>query len=448
MDTTHPSFYERLLNWLRPESKTETIILGPSQAQPLRFRLPEKIGRRYRPVRTLGKGAFGIVYLAKDEWIGRLVAIKLLSSKYRSNESIHQRFLQEARIAGQLEHPNIVSIYDVDDDGEAACIIMEYLAGGSLARLLQVEGKLDVETSLIYLRQMLVGLGAAHQMGVVHRDIKPRNILFDQNGTAKVSDFGVAHLPIEAGGIDQAGDLTTFGTPTYMAPEQMQPGHPIDSRADLYATGLVLYEMLNGRRRHTFPGQAAFQEMYNELEINGKLRRDEFPEDFAADVFVLNQRLLAFRPSDRFANAQLAIDNVDELLRDLRASQGRPEIDPEAAGTSSFHRDMYEDILRLFLVDGVVSPAERHQLLKRSQRLGMSPQEAYEAEERVRLELKLPLQRQLEEFEVLVETVLKDRDFTDEDQRILREMAARFNIAPAEQRKIQETVQARLHHPK
>jgi len=162
-------------------------------------KLPVEVERRYTIKRILGKGAFGIVYLAEDRKLGHLVAVKQLLKSCAKDPEIHERFTQEARIGAQLGHPNIVNVFSLEEDENSACIIMEYLGGGSLASYIQGDKRLDVGTSVRIFVGILNGLDAAHHIMVIHRDIKPQNILFGPQGEPKISDFGVRAPPGRGG---------------------------------------------------------------------------------------------------------------------------------------------------------------------------------------------------------------------------------------------------------
>jgi serine/threonine protein kinase len=203
----------------------------------------------YRITRALGQGAFGTVYLAQDTLLDRPVAIKELTAAAQADWAAFQRFLQEARAAGSLNHPNIVTIYALKSADATVYLVMEYLPGGSLRTLLTQRGRLPVDDAVRIAADVCDGLAAAHAKGIVHRDIKPENILLTADGRAKVGDFGIAHVPRTAGGA-YAGGLTQTGfqpgTLIYMSPEQIR-GEAVDGRSDVYQVGALLYEMLAGR---------------------------------------------------------------------------------------------------------------------------------------------------------------------------------------------------------
>ena len=203
----------------------------------------------YRITRALGQGAFGTVYLAQDTLLDRPVAIKELTAAAQADRAAFQRFLQEARAAGSLNHPNIVTIYALKPADATVYLVMEYLPGGSLRGLLNQRGRLPVDDAVRIAADVCDGLAAAHAKGIVHRDIKPENILLTADGRAKVGDFGIAHVPRTAGGA-YVGGLTQTGfqpgTLIYMSPEQIC-GEAVDGRSDVYQVGALLYEMLAGR---------------------------------------------------------------------------------------------------------------------------------------------------------------------------------------------------------
>ncbi len=208
----------------------------------------QKIGR-YNIAAELGKGAMGVVYKATDPNIGRTVAIKTtrLDTHGIDTESLLQRFKNEARSAGTLNHPNIVTIYDAGEQDGVFYIAMEYIEGETLHALLSQHRSLPVEKVIEIVRQVCAGLDYAHAHGVIHRDIKPANVMLAASGSVKVMDFGIA----KAGGTMTATGQV-LGTPNYMSPEQVK-GKPIDGRSDLFSVGVLLYEMLTGEK--PFDGQ-------------------------------------------------------------------------------------------------------------------------------------------------------------------------------------------------
>lgn len=260
---------------------------------------------RYQVISRLGEGAMANVYRAIDPGIAREVAIKVLKPEYARNEALNLRFLREARAAGALSHPNIATIYEVGEDGGGAFIAMELVEGQPLDTVLQAHGRMPYERVLQLGQQLAGALAYAHRAGVVHRDVKPSNILLSTDGrTAKLVDFGVARIDDSACGGGGELERTQFGqlvgTPRYMSPEQAL-SLPVDHRSDLFSLGIVLYEMVTGKV--AFPGIGLAT-----LAIQIAQERVEPIEKSAADCppglrFVVD-KLLAKKPDQRFADGE------------------------------------------------------------------------------------------------------------------------------------------------
>ncbi len=279
----------------------------------------ETLGR-YTINGRLGEGAMADVYRAVDPSIGREVAIKVLKPEYARNAGLNVRFLREARAAGALSHPNIATIYEVGDDDGAAYIAMELVEGQPLDVHLQANGRIPYERALLLGQQLAGALAYAHRAGVVHRDVKPSNILLSSDGrTAKLVDFGVARM--DEG--DPEGDnehlaRTQFGqmigTPRYMSPEQAL-SLPVDHRSDLFSLGIVLYEMVTGKA--AFPGIGLAT-----LAIQIAQEQVEPIERSASDCppglrFIID-KLLAKKPEQRFADGD-AVRRA--IMRELSATE-------------------------------------------------------------------------------------------------------------------------------
>jgi serine/threonine-protein kinase len=209
--------------------------------------LPARLGR-YVPIERLGAGAMGVVWRAHDPAIDRSVAIKVMRTSMldeAARDAFLERFRTEVRAAGRCSHPAIVAVYDFADDAEAPYIVMEFVEGTTLGRLLResAANRASITPRLVAaMLEVLDGLGAAHATGVVHRDVKPGNIMITPSGAAKLADFGIARVDLSA----LTGTGAMIGTPGYMAPEQAL-GRPVDQRADLFAVAAILYEILVGR---------------------------------------------------------------------------------------------------------------------------------------------------------------------------------------------------------
>jgi eukaryotic-like serine/threonine-protein kinase len=269
---------------------------------------------RYRIERKLGAGGMADVYLAEDQELGRRVAIKILNDRHAADDSFVERFRREAKNAAGLSHPNIVSIYDRGEAEGTYYIAMEYLDGRSLKELIVGRGPAPIKTAIDYARQILAAVGFAHKHGIVHRDIKPHNVLVGPEGRLKVTDFGIARSG--ASQMTEVGSI--IGTAQYLSPEQAR-GAPVDQTSDLYAVGVVLYEMLTGQVPFTgdTPLEIAMKHL-SEVPVPPSELRPEVPHDL--DSVVL--RALAKDPHERYRSAE-------EMDADLqRVLEGMP-VDPE-----------------------------------------------------------------------------------------------------------------------
>ncbi|MGW2249189.1 protein kinase domain-containing protein [Kitasatospora sp. NPDC001660] len=273
-----------------------------------RMRAGDLIGGRYRLKALLGRGGFGSVWLAADELLGRDVALKVLLEEHAADQETVRRFIREARTVGGLASPHIVTVHDFGrvptGSGETHYIVMELVRGRSLAEILK-DGVPDPVDALRWTRHVCRALDAAHREGVVHRDIKPENVMIASNtGKAKVLDFGIARLLTQSAVLTSTGNIV--GTVPYLAPECWS-GAGADSRADLYALGVMLYELCTGRR--PFRAASAAEYMYKHLEETPARVRTTDPA-----LGELIARLLAKDPADRPADAA----EVHRRLREVR----------------------------------------------------------------------------------------------------------------------------------
>ena len=277
----------------------------------------------YTIVKQLGKGGMGAVYLAKSPSSGKLYAIKIMvPPDGPQRHEWRQRFVREAEFAMRVRHKNLVCVYDVGEDPatEYCYIIMDYVPGGSLSDRIKAQGKLDIRTAIDITIKIASALDAVHSAGIVHRDVKPDNIMFDADGAPKLSDLGVAKV---SGSDDDTSVTKTgvlLGTPAYMSPEQMMNSHEVDARADIYSLGMVLYEMLTGRR----PNDTSTIVQLLAKAIQGEELPDVRtvrPEVSVAVSYVLS-RMVAVKPEARPSSAV----EVARLLYD--AATGRLLVKP------------------------------------------------------------------------------------------------------------------------
>jgi eukaryotic-like serine/threonine-protein kinase len=267
---------------------------------------------RYRILRRLGSGGMATVYLAEDEELGRRVAIKILSERYANDEAFIERFRREAKSAAGLSHPNVVSIYDRGEAEGTYYIAMEVIEGRSLKEIILTRGALPVDVAIAFAKQLLEALRYAHRHGIIHRDIKPHNVLVSSEERVKgheprlkVTDFGIARHG--ASQMTEAGSI--MGTAQYLSPEQAR-GAPVTAASDLYSAGVVLYEMLTGKV--PFTGDSAIEiamKHVNELPKPPSQLRPEVPPEL--DKIVL--RALAKEPEDRYQTAEGFIEDLERV---------------------------------------------------------------------------------------------------------------------------------------
>jgi serine/threonine protein kinase len=274
---------------------------------------------RYRILRKLGTGGMANVYLAEDEVLGRRVAIKILNDRHAGDDQFVERFRREAKNAASLSHPNIVSIYDRGEAEGTYYIAMEYLDGRSLKELIVARGPAPIHLAVDYTRQILAAIRFAHRHGIVHRDIKPHNVLVDGEGRLKVTDFGIARAGVSQ--MTEAGSI--IGTAQYLSPEQAK-GAPVDQTSDLYSVGVVLYELLTGEVPFSgdTPVEIAMKHLSTVPEPPSSKRAD-VPREL--DMVVM--RALGKDPSERYQSAE----EMDADLRRINRGVAISPVTEEAA---------------------------------------------------------------------------------------------------------------------
>src|ERR1700760_1231241 len=270
---------------------------------------------RYRLEAKLGSGGMSTVYLAKDTTLDRPVAVKVMHREMSEQADQLERFRQEARAVAKLSHPNVVSVIDAGEDGGYPYIVFEYVEGETLKARINRVGALDTQESLAYAIEIGRGLTVAHARKMIHRDIKPQNVLIDAEGRAKLTDFGISRQ-LEQDGMTATGRV--LGTTDYVAPEQAM-GHGADQRSDIYSLGVVLFEMLTGEVPFAADSQVgvAMKHVNEELPDVQSLR----PELSAASALVV-ERATAKDPAKRYAEIGEMIDDLSTALEVEAARAG------------------------------------------------------------------------------------------------------------------------------
>ena len=310
---------------------------GPAHDEPLTFLAPgtrpDALGRigHYEVLQVLGKGGFGIVFRAFDEMLQRVVALKVMAPQLAATSPARRRFLREARLSAQVRHENVVHVYEVAEQ-PLPYLAMEFIPGETLQQKLDRVGPLDVPETLRIGRQIAEGLAAAHATDLIHRDIKPGNVLLEGGQhKVKITDFGLARAADDAS-ISQSGIIA--GTPMYMAPEQAE-GHTLDQRADLFSLGSVLYQMVAGRP--PFRANTTVAVLKRVAEDKPRAVREIIPEtpQWLCDIIA---KLHAKNPDDRYQSAREVAYVLADCEAQLKANaklkdfsripQGKPAAGP------------------------------------------------------------------------------------------------------------------------
>jgi tetratricopeptide (TPR) repeat protein len=268
-----------------------------------------RIGRRYEIVRLLGRGGMGAVYLARDHALGRDVALKVVAAHLADDEGVALRFKREIQLSSLVTHPNVLRVFDLGEADGLKFLTMQFIEGETLADLMKRERPLPIPRCLTVFHQICEGLAAAHAQKVMHRDLKPQNVLIDREGRVYLTDFGLARSS-QLSTVTRAGAL--MGTPQYMSPEQVK-GDPVDERSDIFSLGVMLHELLAGKP--PFSGDTLFELMMSRTRAPARPAREANPEVPLYLQRILD-RCLAVDPALRY-------QSVPELLADLDAKKAR-----------------------------------------------------------------------------------------------------------------------------
>ncbi|MCB2160536.1 protein kinase [bacterium] len=380
----------------------------------------QKFGR-YEIIEEIGRGGMAVVYLARDiEGDAQEIALKVLQREYASQDRIHARFTREVQTISKLKHPAIVPVFDNGEVEGRPYLIMRHMSGGSLKDLLS-NGPLDLETSNTIIERISGALQEAHEQGVVHRDIKPGNILFDENGQSYLADFGIAKVLLT--------DETTLtatgvgvGTPSYMSPEQIQGRREIDARSDIYSMGVVLFEMLTGKK--PYAGETPIQVIFMQVSdpIPDILEYvPELPEGTASVIY----KAMAKAPEERYQRVNHLVAAVREVVLGERERKRREEED-------RIQREKEEEERRLRL--------EREEEERRQAAIEAEKQRiaALEVEERKKAEAELKRKQELEAERERQKQAELQRQQAFEAERKKKEEAEAERLRIAEEKKQQQ----------
>src|SRR3954463_2734118 len=299
---------------------------GPSE--------PRTLGERYQLGELIGRGGMAEVHVGRDLRLGRTVAIKLLRIDLARDPSFQARFRREAQSAAALNHPNIVAVYDTgeepmpDGTGVGPYIVMEYVQGETLRDVLRSGGRLLPERSLEITEGLLAALDYSHRHGIIHRDVKPGNVMLTPAGQVKVMDFGIARAVA-----DSAATMTqtsaVLGTAQYLSPEQAR-GETVDARSDVYSAGCLLYELLTGRP--PFTGDSPVSVAYQHVR-EAPVPPSQIDPEIGPDIDAIVLKALAKDPADRYQSAREMKADITRVLAGQQATAVVPRVAPVAAPT-------------------------------------------------------------------------------------------------------------------
>ncbi|MEW6359897.1 MAG: protein kinase [Planctomycetota bacterium] len=345
----------------------------------------------YHILSRIGQGAMAAVYLVKNLHLGRPAALKLLHTTVaRATDVAAKRFLREAKSAARVEHPNVLSVYHVGQHEGRYFIEMQYADGGTLADLIEEKGRVDAHTAARLIRDAAAGIGAAHDRGIIHRDVKPGNIMQMKDGLVKVADFGLARL--EDGSTELTADGIILGTPLYMSPEQVA-GREADKLSDIYSLGVTFFELLTGQPPFdaATPAAVLYMHVYDPLPSIKEIA-PETPDGICRIV----ERMTQKDPNARYASCAEAARDLDDALAGARQLAEAREPQAEAARQADFRMDvvkMFLTMARFAVVASGSVEGARSALLTKAQALGVPDAQAEEIIRQAAGEAGIPLRK-------------------------------------------------------
>lgn len=298
--------------------------------------VPQMIGK-YKISGEIARGGMGVVYKAVHPQLRRFVIIKKLTM--RGNAAVLERFKREARILMDLHHENIVSLFDYFKEGVSHYIVLEFVDGMSLDKYLKKLGKLSCQTAMLIFRDACLALKYAHENGIVHRDIKPGNILISSHGDVKLADFGIASTEKETTSdseLTQAG--VTLGTPSYMPPEQFSDTKSVDGRADIYAMGVMLYEIITGQK--PFPGSFS-PETISLIQKGKYIAPEKIDKNIPWEVSKLIKKMIRPNPKRRFQNVDQILKKVNKYLAKYDTENIRNELEKGICSKKEYEEPVF-----------------------------------------------------------------------------------------------------------
>lgn len=328
--------------------------------------IPDRLGG-YKIVKELGRGGMGAVFLAKQLSLDRNVALKTIQSRWSNNPIFLARFIREAYAAAQLTHHNVIQIYDLGEDRGTNFFSMEFVSGHSIADEIQKKGPLDPLVAVNYAIQAARGLQFAHAQGLIHRDVKPANLMINDQGIVKVADLGLVKTPeLEEDEIDEDSDALTvaranvttvnarLGTPAYMSPEQAENASKVDHRADIYSFGCTLYAMLSGRP--PFRGESAV-EVISKHKSEKPQPVDKVIPNCSPELAAVVQKMMAKNPADRYANFTEVIEVLQKFLERAGKDRGPTTAQTQVirSAAEQFHGNAGARLLRMLAFTGPVA---------------------------------------------------------------------------------------------